>query len=151
MCREVDDRARHCQRPVISRELPRRLKHDRTCQVEHNQTQHLSLVLHHLPCVRAMPTPLCQCTLEMTEHGSCVSGKSSRQQPVIKLRPHALYCHLIGCTGPAKASVRSFIVTPSRLHFFTELIHINSNFSFANVPTPPCVCVLAFHKHFPKD
>ena len=59
---------------------------------------------------------------------------------------------LTGRAGPAEASVRSLTVTPSRLRFFTELILINSNFfSFTNVPTPQCVCVLAFHKHFPKD
>ena len=32
------------------------------------------------------------------------------------------------------------VSNPSRLHFITELIHINSNFiSFVNVPTPPSV------------
>jgi hypothetical protein len=45
---------------------------------------------------------------------------------------------------------------PEHLLLFTELIPFNSTFfSFANVPTPPstpsCACVLAFHKHFPKD
>ena len=47
--------------------------------------------------------------------------------------------------------VQSPPVTTSRLRFFAELIHFNSNFfSFANVPTPPSVCVLAFSQSFFK-
>ena len=62
---------------------------------------------------------------------------------VTRPRPLTLYCHLTGCTGPTEASVRSLTVTPSRLCFFTELIHFNSNFfSFANMPTP-----LSVHHH----
>ena len=52
---QTDDRMCRCQRLIISRELPRRLKHNRTCQVSHDRTQCLRPVLLRLPRITVAP------------------------------------------------------------------------------------------------
>jgi hypothetical protein len=137
-----DDRI--CQ--FESRELPEPLNYDRTRPVGHDRTQHQRLVLllfstsphqwdqTHPPCVWSWSDPAC----------------GRRPTPTPSLLP------LTGRAGLVEASIRSLTVTSFHLRFFTELIHINSNFfilgQMCQPPSvSPCAHVLAyFHKCFQR-
>ena len=133
---------------------PKPLFCDRTRQVSHDRTQHLSPILHGLPRVTAAP------------HATTSAYVSADQtQPLCvrsPLRPalgHSIKTarSLLSLDQTRWSSRGQRSVTHSdlfHLHFFVELIHFNSNFFLlykcANTTkcTPTCVCVLAFHKHF---
>jgi hypothetical protein len=134
------------QRSVNNRELLETPKHDRTRQIQPDQTR---------PCVRSSSSSLPTTTSAYVMHDR-TQALRVRSLLLLSVRSRTetapLLLTLIGHAGPAKVCVRSPLVTSFRLLFFTELIDINSNFfSLANVPTAPSVhhlSVLAFHKHF---
>ena len=107
--------------------------------------------------VRSSPTRLTQCTVT-----HCLLYALPHQQD----RTHSssvrslceimsfLYRALVApsdCPHSTGGHSAGGVPNPSCLGFIAKLIHINSNFiSFVIVPTPPCVCVLAFSQSFSK-
>jgi hypothetical protein len=84
--------------------------------------------------------PRCQRMSRLTRRRPCTSGYFLLFSVRSLDRNHTQTLPLTGRVDPTEANVRSLTVTPSSLHFLTELIHVNSNFfSLAKVPTPPSV------------
>jgi hypothetical protein len=120
---------------------------DRTCQVERDLRS--PSVRSFSACHASTPAPLHQRTSPMIGRSlsasghllASASGHMTETAPSLEL--------MTGRAGPSEACVWSPPVTCFRLRFFAEFIYFNfKHFSFVNIPTPPCVCVLAFHKYF---
>jgi hypothetical protein len=77
-----------------------------------------------------------------------MSGHQQAPESSQRLRVAPTLEYMTGHAGPSEASIWSLPVTSFCLRFFAELIHFNSNFSFAKCANTtkytPCECVLSF-------